>query len=112
MCHLCVYQECVAEITGRFEKTVLSLDTLLQDTYFDAFTQPIINKKVKKKCIAASIHSLFYKLAIADVFVHMCMGGVSGWGEDMGDGPSLEEILEDDAYLQDIILNIKVIILF
>lgn len=47
MC-LCVHQECVAEITGRFENTVLSLDTLVQDTYFDAFTQPIINKKVKQ----------------------------------------------------------------
>jgi len=46
MC-LCEHQECVAEITGRFEKTVLSLDNLVQDTYFDAFTQPIINKKVK-----------------------------------------------------------------
>ncbi|KTF76184.1 hypothetical protein cypCar_00047512, partial [Cyprinus carpio] len=69
------FQECVAEITGRFEKTVLSLDTLLQDSYFDAFTQPIINKKVEEKTC--------------------------------GDGPSLEEILEDDAYLQDIILNIK-----
>uniref|UniRef100_A0A671M2D2 Dynein heavy chain linker domain-containing protein n=1 Tax=Sinocyclocheilus anshuiensis TaxID=1608454 RepID=A0A671M2D2_9TELE len=67
-------------ITGRFEKTVLSLDTLLQDTYFDAFTQPIINKKVEEKTC--------------------------------GDGPSLEEILEDDVYLQDIILNIKVFILF
>uniref|UniRef100_A0A8C2GSU6 Dynein, axonemal, heavy chain 6 n=1 Tax=Cyprinus carpio TaxID=7962 RepID=A0A8C2GSU6_CYPCA len=65
----------VSEITGRFEKTVLSLDTLLQDSYFDAFTQPIINKKVEEKTC--------------------------------GDGPSLEEILEDDAYLQDIILNIK-----
>ncbi|KAL1282482.1 hypothetical protein QQF64_001285, partial [Cirrhinus molitorella] len=69
------FQECVAEITGQFEKTVLSLDSLLQDTYFDAFTQPIINKKVEEKTC--------------------------------GDGPSLEEILEDDAYLQDIILKIK-----
>lgn len=46
--YLCIHQECVAEITGRFENTVLSLDTLVQDTYFDAFTQPIINKKVKR----------------------------------------------------------------
>ncbi|RXN25582.1 dynein heavy chain axonemal [Labeo rohita] len=71
------FQECVVEITGQFEKTVLSLDTLLQDTYFDAFTQPIINKKIEAKTC--------------------------------GDGPSLEEILEDDAHLQDINLNIKAI---
>ncbi len=88
------------------------MDTLLQDTYFDAFTQPIINKKVKKNSIAASIHTLFYNLAIADVFVHMCMGVFQVEEKTCGDGPSLEEILEDDAYLQDIILNIKVIILF
>lgn len=44
---LCLWQECIAEITGQFQETVLSLDTLMQDTYFDAFTQPIINKKVK-----------------------------------------------------------------
>lgn len=59
-----------------------------------------------------SIHTLFYNLSIADVFVHMCMGVFQVEEKTCGDGPSLEEILEDDAYLQDIILNIKVIILF
>lgn len=59
--YLCIHQECVAEITGQFENTVLSLDTLVQDTYFDAFTQPIINKKVKQDqhlplhCIAQAL---------------------------------------------------------
>ncbi|XP_056619544.1 dynein axonemal heavy chain 6 [Triplophysa dalaica] len=69
------FQECIGEITGQFQETVLSLDTLMQDSYFDAFTQPIINKKVEKKTC--------------------------------GDGPSLEEILEDDNNLQNIFLDIK-----
>ncbi len=73
---------------------------------------PLSTKRLKKNCIAASIHTLFYYLAIADVFVHMCMGVFQVEEKTCGDGPSLEEILEDDAYLQDIILNIKVIILF
>nr|XP_055061459.1 dynein axonemal heavy chain 6 isoform X1 [Misgurnus anguillicaudatus] len=69
------FQECVAEITGQFQDTVLSLDTLVPDSYFDAFTQPVINRKVEEKTFE--------------------------------DGPSLMEILEDDTYLQSIILNIK-----
>ncbi|XP_051560675.1 dynein axonemal heavy chain 6 [Myxocyprinus asiaticus] len=69
------FLECVAEITRWFQETVLSLDTLVQDSYFDAFTEPIINKKVEEKTFE--------------------------------NGPSLEEILEEDSDLQDIRLNIK-----
>uniref|UniRef100_A0A3B1KKI6 Uncharacterized protein n=1 Tax=Astyanax mexicanus TaxID=7994 RepID=A0A3B1KKI6_ASTMX len=32
-----------------FQKTVLSLDPLVPDSYFDSFTQPIINKKKEEK---------------------------------------------------------------
>ncbi|XP_064860607.1 dynein axonemal heavy chain 6-like [Oncorhynchus nerka] len=40
-----VFQECVSEIISRFQETVLSLVVLVTDSYFDAFTQPMINSK-------------------------------------------------------------------
>uniref|UniRef100_A0A673W197 Dynein axonemal heavy chain 6 n=1 Tax=Salmo trutta TaxID=8032 RepID=A0A673W197_SALTR len=44
-----VFQECVSEIISRFQETVLSLVVLVTDSYFDAFTQPMINSKVEEK---------------------------------------------------------------
>ncbi|KAG9259763.1 dynein heavy chain 6, axonemal, partial [Astyanax mexicanus] len=43
------FQESIAEIISCFQKTVLSLDPLVPDSYFDSFTQPIINKKTEEK---------------------------------------------------------------
>ncbi|XP_066516038.1 dynein axonemal heavy chain 6 isoform X2 [Hoplias malabaricus] len=43
------FQEVIAEIISCFQKTVLSLETLVPDCYFDAFTQPIINNKKEEK---------------------------------------------------------------
>uniref|UniRef100_A0A8K9XJ36 Dynein, axonemal, heavy chain 6 n=1 Tax=Oncorhynchus mykiss TaxID=8022 RepID=A0A8K9XJ36_ONCMY len=44
-----LFQECVSEIISRFQETVLSLVVLVTDSYFDAFTQPMINSKVEEK---------------------------------------------------------------
>ncbi|XP_052368634.1 dynein axonemal heavy chain 6-like [Oncorhynchus keta] len=44
-----VFQECVSGIISRFQETVLSLVVLVTDSYFDAFTQPMINSKVEEK---------------------------------------------------------------
>uniref|UniRef100_A0A6Q2Z4C9 Dynein, axonemal, heavy chain 6 n=1 Tax=Esox lucius TaxID=8010 RepID=A0A6Q2Z4C9_ESOLU len=43
------FQECVSEIISRFQEAVLSLDVLVSDSYFDDFTQPMINNKVEEK---------------------------------------------------------------
>ncbi|KAL7841172.1 hypothetical protein SRHO_G00248630 [Serrasalmus rhombeus] len=43
------FQECTAEIISRFQDTVLSLEPLVPDSYFHAFTQPIINNKMEEK---------------------------------------------------------------
>ncbi|KAM6971776.1 dynein axonemal heavy chain 6 [Aplochiton taeniatus] len=43
------FQECVSEIISRFHETVMSLETLIPDSYFDAFTQPMINNKQEEK---------------------------------------------------------------
>ncbi|XP_051785909.1 dynein axonemal heavy chain 6 [Erpetoichthys calabaricus] len=43
------FQEGIGEIVQRFQDTVLSLSNLVSDSYFDAFTQPIINNKVEEK---------------------------------------------------------------
>nr|XP_015200901.1 PREDICTED: dynein heavy chain 6, axonemal [Lepisosteus oculatus] len=43
------FQNCVSEIINQFQETVLSLDNLVPDSYFDAFTQPMINNKVEEK---------------------------------------------------------------
>ncbi|XP_018593809.2 dynein heavy chain 6, axonemal [Scleropages formosus] len=43
------FQDCLAEIITCFQGTVLSLNTLLSDPYFDAFTRPMINNKVEEK---------------------------------------------------------------
>ncbi|XP_056443291.1 dynein axonemal heavy chain 6 [Gadus chalcogrammus] len=40
------FQETMGEILGRCRETVLSVDTLVADDYFNSFTQPIINNKV------------------------------------------------------------------
>ncbi|XP_078146083.1 dynein axonemal heavy chain 6 [Centroberyx gerrardi] len=45
------FQETVAEIMGRFQKTVLSVDKLVPDPCFDSFTQPMINNMdLEKTC--------------------------------------------------------------
>ncbi|KAK1792527.1 hypothetical protein P4O66_012465 [Electrophorus voltai] len=43
------FQACFAEVISRFQRTVLSLEPLLPDSCFDAFTQPIINNKTEEK---------------------------------------------------------------
>ncbi|XP_067106416.1 dynein axonemal heavy chain 6 [Osmerus mordax] len=43
------FQECVTEIISQFHETVLSLETLVPDSYFDAFTQPMISNKIEEK---------------------------------------------------------------
>ncbi|XP_072525800.1 dynein axonemal heavy chain 6 [Salminus brasiliensis] len=43
------FQEGIAEIISHFQKTVLSLEPLVPDCYFEAFTQPIINNKIEEK---------------------------------------------------------------
>ncbi|KAG7458844.1 hypothetical protein MATL_G00224900 [Megalops atlanticus] len=43
------FQTCISDIVQRFQHTVLSLDPLAPDSYFNAFTQPIINGKVEEK---------------------------------------------------------------
>ncbi|KAL4640265.1 dynein heavy chain 6, axonemal [Arapaima gigas] len=43
------FQNCLAAIITCFRSTVLSINTLLSDPYFDAFTRPMINNKVEEK---------------------------------------------------------------
>ncbi|XP_041935143.1 dynein heavy chain 6, axonemal [Alosa sapidissima] len=43
------FEICVAEIISSFQNTVLSVNTLVPDSYFDAFTEPMINKKIEEK---------------------------------------------------------------
>ncbi|KAM4809142.1 dynein axonemal heavy chain 6 [Rhinophrynus dorsalis] len=43
------FQENVAEVVNQFQETVLSLANLVPDTYFNAFTKPIINNKLEEK---------------------------------------------------------------
>ncbi|XP_030643583.1 dynein heavy chain 6, axonemal [Chanos chanos] len=71
------FQECVAEIISQFQQTVLSVDNLVCDSYFNIFTQPVINNKVEESQIESET------------------------------GPSLEPMLEEDDHLRNIILNIK-----
>jgi hypothetical protein len=46
VCVPVVHKETIGEILGRCRETVLSVDTLVADDYFNSFTQPIINNKV------------------------------------------------------------------
>ncbi|XP_076873752.1 dynein axonemal heavy chain 6 isoform X2 [Brachyhypopomus gauderio] len=43
------FQDCFTEIISRFLDTVLSLEPLVPESYFNAFTQPIINNKIEEK---------------------------------------------------------------
>ncbi|XP_054751474.2 dynein axonemal heavy chain 6-like isoform X1 [Lytechinus pictus] len=43
------YQDGIAETIKRFQECVLGVDNLVPDTYFDAFTRPIINGKLEEK---------------------------------------------------------------
>ncbi|KAM4603926.1 dynein axonemal heavy chain 6 [Polymixia lowei] len=43
------FQKTIAEIIGRFQETVLFVDTLVPDPYFKSFTQPMINNKEEEK---------------------------------------------------------------
>ncbi|XP_060586003.1 dynein axonemal heavy chain 6-like [Ruditapes philippinarum] len=43
------FQEGIAEVIKRFQDAVLSVQNLVPDTYFDAFTRPIINNKFEDK---------------------------------------------------------------
>uniref|UniRef100_A0A8C4XX85 Dynein axonemal heavy chain 6 n=1 Tax=Gopherus evgoodei TaxID=1825980 RepID=A0A8C4XX85_9SAUR len=43
------FQEGIADIINQFQATVLSVVNLVPDQYFDAFTRPIINKKIEEK---------------------------------------------------------------
>ncbi|XP_053335345.1 dynein axonemal heavy chain 6-like [Clarias gariepinus] len=43
------FQEVISEIVSHVQKTVLSLEPLVLDSDFDAFTRPIINNKIKEK---------------------------------------------------------------
>ncbi|XP_078448652.1 dynein axonemal heavy chain 6 [Lampetra planeri] len=43
------FQDGLSEVIDSFKDTVLSVDNLVTDIYFDAFTQPIINKKREEK---------------------------------------------------------------
>ncbi|KAK7497834.1 hypothetical protein BaRGS_00010968 [Batillaria attramentaria] len=43
------FQEGSAEVIKRFQDAVLSVNNLVPDTYFDAFTRPIINNKFEEK---------------------------------------------------------------
>ncbi|WAR29562.1 DYH6-like protein [Mya arenaria] len=43
------FQEGIAEVIKRFQDAVLSVQNLVPDTYFDAFTRPIINNKFEEK---------------------------------------------------------------
>ncbi|ESO94694.1 hypothetical protein LOTGIDRAFT_144909 [Lottia gigantea] len=69
------FQEGLQEVIKRFQDAVLSVQNLVPDAYFDAFTRPIINNKFEEK--------------------------------NVGDGPSLSTMFEDDKHLQTIIYNIR-----
>uniref|UniRef100_K7FYG4 Dynein axonemal heavy chain 6 n=1 Tax=Pelodiscus sinensis TaxID=13735 RepID=K7FYG4_PELSI len=43
------FQEGIEHIINQFQTTVLSVANLVPDQYFDAFTRPIINKKIEEK---------------------------------------------------------------
>ncbi|CAH1788943.1 unnamed protein product, partial [Owenia fusiformis] len=43
------FQDGVAEVIKRFQDAVLSVQNLVPDTFFDAFTRPIINSKFEEK---------------------------------------------------------------
>ncbi|KAL3884515.1 hypothetical protein ACJMK2_024650, partial [Sinanodonta woodiana] len=43
------FQEGISEVIKRFQDAVLSVQNLVPDTYFDAFTRPIINNKFEEK---------------------------------------------------------------
>jgi hypothetical protein len=43
------FREIVGEIMQRFKETLLKVDNLVPDKYFDAFTRPIINRKFEEK---------------------------------------------------------------
>ncbi|XP_072261492.1 dynein axonemal heavy chain 6 [Pyxicephalus adspersus] len=43
------FQDNIANVVQQFQETVLSLANLVPDSYFDAFTQPIINNKLEEK---------------------------------------------------------------
>ncbi|XP_063073303.1 dynein axonemal heavy chain 6 [Engraulis encrasicolus] len=43
------FEACVTDIISSFQSTVLSLDCLVPDSYFNAFTQPRINNKAEEK---------------------------------------------------------------
>ncbi|PVD36438.1 hypothetical protein C0Q70_03422 [Pomacea canaliculata] len=43
------FQDSVAEVVKRFQDAVLGVLNLVPDTYFDAFTRPIINNKFEEK---------------------------------------------------------------
>ncbi|XP_069482525.1 dynein axonemal heavy chain 6 [Ambystoma mexicanum] len=43
------FQEAMSEVIRQFQETVLSVANLVPDTYFNAFTRPIINNKYEEK---------------------------------------------------------------
>ncbi|KAM4706665.1 dynein axonemal heavy chain 6 [Discoglossus pictus] len=43
------FQEKTAEVVSHFQETVLSMENLVPDPFFNAFTQPIINSKQEEK---------------------------------------------------------------
>jgi hypothetical protein len=44
-----IFREGVNEIMQRFKNTLLEVENLVPDNYFDAFTRPIINRKFEEK---------------------------------------------------------------
>ncbi|XP_050398729.1 dynein axonemal heavy chain 6 [Patella vulgata] len=45
------FQDGIAEVIKRFQDAVLSVQNLVPDSYFDAFTRPIINNKFEEKAV-------------------------------------------------------------
>ncbi|XP_069092738.1 dynein axonemal heavy chain 6 isoform X2 [Pleurodeles waltl] len=43
------FQDAMADVIYQFQETVLSVSNLVPDTYFDAFTRPLINNKPEEK---------------------------------------------------------------
>ena len=43
------FREIIGEIMQRFKETLLQVDNLVPDKYFDAFTRPMINRKFEEK---------------------------------------------------------------